>query len=222
MEIDCLCTGILFSDVLCSPVDRAPEEGELVAPERIELCLGGCASNAALDLARLGIQVGASGCVGEDVFGQFIMDQLSQGGVEIRGKDSIDRKEEILTAFSAGEIQRLISKPTLSAHGVNWQHCHNMSFIGLSYSFEMLYQAIRRCWRFGQTRPVNAFVYSTETEYAINASVWTKQAMHQAMKDSMAPLVREFQMELLYGQKPKRQTESKTTRMEIPAWLASA
>jgi superfamily II DNA or RNA helicase len=142
-----------------------------------------------------------------------------ENAVEIRGNDPIDRKEEILTAFSAGEIQRLISKPTLSAHGVNWQHCHNMSFIGLSYSFEMLYQAIRRCWRFGQTQPVNVYVYSTETEHAINASIWTKQAMHQAMKDSMAPLVREFQMEHLYGRKAKQKARCKTTEMKIPKWL---
>ena len=85
MEIDCLCTGILFSDVVCSPVDRAPDEGELVAPERIELSLGGCASNTALDLARLGVRVGASGCVGQDVFGQFIIDRLADGGVDVGG-----------------------------------------------------------------------------------------------------------------------------------------
>jgi len=85
VEIDCLCTGILFSDVVCSPVDRAPDEGELVAPERIELSLGGCASNTALDLARLGVRVGASGCVGQDVFGQFIIDRLADGGVDVGG-----------------------------------------------------------------------------------------------------------------------------------------
>ena len=85
VAIDCLCTGILFSDVVCSPVDKAPDEGGLVAAERIELALGGCASNTALDLARLGVNVGASGCVGRDVFGQFILDQLSNGGVNVAG-----------------------------------------------------------------------------------------------------------------------------------------
>ena len=113
MEVDCLCTGILFADVVCSPVDRAPEEGELVAPDRIELLLGGCASNTALDLARLGFKVGASGCVGADVFGQFIMDRLSGGGVDIGG---IHRLEGIHTACTMvinvkGQDRRFIASP---------------------------------------------------------------------------------------------------------------
>ncbi len=113
MEIDCLCTGILFSDVVCSPVDRAPGEGELVAPERIELALGGCASNTALDLARLGVKVGASGCVGRDVFGQFIIDQLAGGGVDIGG---IHRLDGIHTACTMvinvkGQDRRFIASP---------------------------------------------------------------------------------------------------------------
>ncbi|HUT12430.1 MAG TPA: carbohydrate kinase family protein [Thermoguttaceae bacterium] len=95
MEIDCLCAGILFADVVCSPVDRAPDEGELVAPDRIQLCLGGCASNTALDLARCGVRVGATGCVGKDVFGRFIMDELVHGGVQI---DGIHQLEGIHTA----------------------------------------------------------------------------------------------------------------------------
>ena len=95
LEIDCLCTGILFADVACSPVDRVPDAGELVAPERIQLGLGGCASNTALDLARLGVRVGASGCVGHDVFGRFIVDELAGGGVDTRG---IHRLDEIPTA----------------------------------------------------------------------------------------------------------------------------
>ena len=85
MPIDCLCAGILFADVVGSPIERAPEAGELVPAERIHLSLGGCASNAALDLARLGVQVGVAGCVGEDVFGQYIADTLARGGVDTAG-----------------------------------------------------------------------------------------------------------------------------------------
>ena len=113
MAIDCLCTGILFADVVCSPIDHAPNEGELVAPERIELALGGCASNTALNLARLGIKVGVSGCVGKDVFGQFILDALSAGGVDISG---IYRLEGIHTACTMvinvrGQDRRFVSSP---------------------------------------------------------------------------------------------------------------
>ena len=113
VDIDCLCAGILFADVVCSPVDRAPEEGELVAPERIQLCLGGCASNSALDLARLGVKVGASGCVGEDVFGQFVIDQLEGGDVDVGG---IHRLGGIHTACTMvinvqGQDRRFIASP---------------------------------------------------------------------------------------------------------------
>ncbi len=113
MEIDCLCTGILFADVACSPVDRVPEAGELVAPERIQLGLGGCASNTALDLARLGVKVGASGCVGTDVFGQFIIDELAGGGVDTAG---IHRLDDVHTATTMiinvkGQDRRFIAAP---------------------------------------------------------------------------------------------------------------
>ena len=113
MAIDCLCTGILFADVACSPVDHVPEAGELVAPERIQLALGGCASNTALDLARLGLGVGASGCVGRDVFGQFIIDQLAGGGVDTGG---IHRLDDIHTACTMiinvrGQDRRFIASP---------------------------------------------------------------------------------------------------------------
>jgi sugar/nucleoside kinase (ribokinase family) len=113
VEIDCLCTGILFADVACSPIDHVPEAGELVAPERIQLALGGCASNTALDLARLGLSVGVSGCVGRDVFGEFIIDQLAGGGVDTGG---IRLLEGIHTACTMiinvqGQDRRFIASP---------------------------------------------------------------------------------------------------------------
>ncbi len=113
METDCLCMGILFADVACSPVDHVPEAGELVAPDRIQLGLGGCASNTALNLARLGIRVGASGCVGQDVFGQFIIDELAGGGVDTSG---IHRLQDIHTACTmiinvAGQDRRFLASP---------------------------------------------------------------------------------------------------------------
>lgn len=138
---------------------------------------------------------------------------------EIRGSDSIDEKEETLVAFTEGKIKRLVSKPSLSGHGVNWQHCCKQSFIGLSYSFEQLYQAIRRCWRFGQKKPVDVFIYSTETEYAINAAVWGKQKMHEAMKGEMAALVREFQMENIYGATVMKKDDAPMFEMTLPSWL---
>jgi len=116
VDIDCLCLGILFSDLVGAPVDHAPNEGELVSTDRIELSLGGCASNAALDLARLGVNVHVSGCVGTDLFGQFIIDELAGGGVKVEaeGTNGIHRLDDVHTACTMvvnvkGQDRRFIS-----------------------------------------------------------------------------------------------------------------
>lgn len=111
MDIDCLCCGILFADVVCSPIQCVPKEGHLIVAERIQLCLGGCASNAALDLARLEVKVGVAGCVGDDVFGQSVIETLSGGGVDTGG---IHRVDGINTASTMvinvqGQDRRFIS-----------------------------------------------------------------------------------------------------------------
>ncbi len=82
MAIDCLSVGILVADHLCSPVDRLPAAGELVLADELPLAIGGCAANAAIDLARLGVNVGAVGCVGNDSFGDFIIDTLARHDVD--------------------------------------------------------------------------------------------------------------------------------------------
>ena len=70
--------------------------------------------------------------------------------IEVRGSQSIDEKEERLNAFGTGEAPYLITKPSLCGHGLDWSHCARMAFVGRSYSYETWYQAIRRCWRYGQ------------------------------------------------------------------------
>lgn len=82
MAIDCLSAGILVADHLCSPIDKMPEAGELVLADELPLAIGGCAANAAIDLARLGVSVGAVGCVGTDAFGEFIIATLEEQGVD--------------------------------------------------------------------------------------------------------------------------------------------
>jgi len=111
MPIECLSAGILFADVVGSPIERAPQAGELAPAERIELSLGGCAANAALDLARLGVQVGAAGCVGKDVFGQFIIEKLRDGGVDVGGVRAIAGPNTACTMIInvRGEDRRFVS-----------------------------------------------------------------------------------------------------------------
>ena len=79
----CLCSGILFADIACYPISHVPQEGALIPTEKIELNLGGCASNVAVDLARLGVDVTLSGCVGDDALSDFIVRSVSVPKIDI-------------------------------------------------------------------------------------------------------------------------------------------
>ncbi len=87
--------------------------------------------------------------------------RLIPGAVQVKGSDSVEAKEEALRAFSDGEVRVLVTKPVIGAWGLNWQHCAHMTFFP-SHSYEQYYQAVRRCWRFGQRRPVVVDVVTTE------------------------------------------------------------
>ncbi len=115
-------------------------------------------------------------------------DQLERaipGAVQIAGRDKPEHKEGAMKAFSAGEIRVLVTKPSIAGYGMNWQHCANVAFVGLSDSWEDYYQAIRRCWRFGQTQEVNCHIVTAETEGAVVANINRKETQAAAMQDAM-------------------------------------
>jgi hypothetical protein len=101
------------------------------------------------------------------------------GSVEIVGSDSPEFKERELLNFAQGKTRVLITKPSIAGFGMNWQHCHNVAFVGLSDSYEQFYQAVRRCWRFGQKSPVDCYVIVSEAEGAVVANINRKE--NQAM-----------------------------------------
>lgn len=113
VEIDCLCAGILFADLACAPIERLPNAGELIPTDHVQLGLGGCAANAGLDLARVGLRVGVSGCVGDDAFGRFIQQTLDAGGVDVAGVHSIAGAGTASTMIVnvKGQDRRFISTP---------------------------------------------------------------------------------------------------------------
>jgi superfamily II DNA/RNA helicase len=106
--------------------------------------------------------------------------------VEVRGSMKMETKEERLNAFTKGEVRVLVTKPSIAGYGLNWQHCARMAFVGLSFSYESYYQAVRRCWRFGQKREVHVHVAMADTERAIWDVVTRKADDHDAMKIEMA------------------------------------
>lgn len=105
--------------------------------------------------------------------------------IEVTGSDDNDKKSARLLGFSRGEFRVMVTKPKIAGFGMNWQHCADMAFTGLSDSYEQFYQATRRCWRFGQERQVNVHVVIAETEGAVLANIKRKQDDAEAMADNM-------------------------------------
>lgn len=111
--------------------------------------------------------------------------KLIPDAVEVTGSDPAKFKEKSALDFTNGKVRVIISKPEIFGFGMNWQHCHNVAFVGLSYSFEDFYQALRRFYRFGQTKPVNAYIVQASTEGAILKTIERKISQHEEMKRAM-------------------------------------
>lgn len=97
------------------------------------------------------------------------------GAVNVEGSWAPERKAEALEAFQDGEIRVLVTKPSIAGFGMNFQNASRMAFVGLSDSYETYYQAIRRCWRYGQTQPVDVHIVTSELEQQIVENVKRKE-----------------------------------------------
>jgi hypothetical protein len=107
------------------------------------------------------------------------------GSIEITGSQDNEFKENSMMGFSSGKYKILITKPKIGGFGMNWQHCNNVIFVGLSDSYEAFYQAIRRCWRFGQKKEVNCHIITTDIEGNIVDNIKRKEADSQKMRKEM-------------------------------------
>jgi SNF2 family DNA or RNA helicase len=132
--------------------------------------------------------------------------------VEVKGADTPEKKESALIGFAEGTIKRLVTKPTIAGFGMNFQVCHKVIFLGMSHSYEQYYQAVRRCWRFGQARPVTVDVVLTEGQLAIMENLKHKAKKADAMFDA---LVREMNNSLSLS--VKREFNKGEV---LPAWLS--
>ena len=115
--------------------------------------------------------------------------------VEVRGSDSSEKKQRLLSDFSEGRARVIITKPSIAGFGLNWQHCRNVAFVGLSYSFEDFYQALRRSYRFGQKQQVNGYIVQAKTEGAILRSIERKIEQHKQMQSNMTLAAKEMRFE---------------------------
>lgn len=119
--------------------------------------------------------------------------------VEIRGSDSPEYKTDALVGFSEGRYRVIVTKPSIAGFGMNWQHCRNMAFCGLSHSYEQFYQAVRRCWRFGQTSEVMVHVVTTESEQGVVDNVMSKHRAADEMSKGMIEHTKEVNMADIKG-----------------------
>jgi hypothetical protein len=144
------------------------------------------------------------------------------GAVEVRGSDADDVKERKLIDFSEGRVRVLVTKPSICGHGMNWQHCADTGFVGASDSFEQTYQAIRRFWRYGQTKPVNVHFIAAETEGAVVANYRRKEADAERMAAALVKHMADLSSIAVRGVERDRPDYQPTAPMVIPSWLESA
>ena len=130
--------------------------------------------------------------------------------VQVSGGDSDDRKEERLKAFAEGRARVLITKPKIGAWGLNFQHCNHVTFFP-SHSFEQYYQAVRRCWRFGQKRAVKVDIVTTEGERGVMSNLQRKAEQADAMFSRLVD-------EMNHAMHIER-SNNMTKKMEVPEWL---
>lgn len=142
-----------------------------------------------------------------------LLERLIPDAVQVAGKDSDDDKEVRLMAFAGGCERVLITKPKIGAHGLNLQHCAHVTFFP-SHSYEQYYQGVRRCWRFGQTRPVQVDIVTTEGEHDVLKNLQRKAAQADRM---FSHLVAEMNAALAINR-----AAAHTQQVEVPQWLQTS
>ena len=144
------------------------------------------------------------------------------GAVQIAGADSVDVKEQRLIDFAAGRTRVLVTKPSIAGWGLNWQHAARMAFVGVTDSYEAYYQAVRRCWRFGQSRDVHVHIFASKAEGAVVANLKRKEREAGAMADALSAETQSAVMAEVVGTTRETNTHNNSQRVTVPAFLEAA
>lgn len=185
-------------------------EQAYVSSNRPQPCDGGCAGDSLRQLqscdwedeGRSGV-VAKSGPIPREPFiiwcglndeQRALARALGDLAFSIEGGHSVEQKEDYIQRWLAGERPVMISKTQIMGFGLNFQHCHNMMFLGIGDSYEQYYQAIRRCWRFGQTSPVDVRIVVSDVEGQISNNVKQKEREAQRMSEAVVNAMRESQI----------------------------
>lgn len=142
-----------------------------------------------------------------------------KNSVEVFGSQKPEQKAKYLLGFSHGEVSRLVTKPSIAGFGMNWQNCNHMIFTGLSDSFEQYYQAVRRCWRFGQKNEVHVHVVSADSEGAVVANIKRKEFQHEQISKEMIACVKEFTAKQLGKAHQEKTIYNPQQSIQVPSWM---
>lgn len=144
--------------------------------------------------------------------------ELCEDSWEIKGSDKSSYKVETMLDFSNDDIKCLVTKPSIAGFGMNWQQCHNMIFVGLSDSYEKYYQALRRCWRFGQKHSVNVYIIISKMEGCVKDNIERKEKDGLKMKQEMIGLTKEITKKELQSTCRLITPYNADTDMKLPEW----
>lgn len=139
--------------------------------------------------------------------------------VEVKGSDDHKHKKEAMIGFSEGTVKYLVSKPSICGFGMNWQNCNYMVFCGLSDSYEQFYQAIRRCWRFGQKKEVYVYVIISEKEMNVLNNIKRKQSDHERMTREMIKIMSENAINEINNIHTIKSEYNPKVDMKVAEWL---
>lgn len=139
--------------------------------------------------------------------------------IEVKGSDTNEHKENAMLDFANGDIKYLVSKPSICGFGMNFQKCCNMIFFGLSDSYEKFYQAIRRCYRFGQTKEVNVYVIISQSELSVLNNIKRKQENHLRMQSNMLDKTSEILKNEICSTMRITEDYIALENVKIPDWL---
>ena len=148
--------------------------------------------------------------------------KLIPGAVETKGSDSDDVKERKLRDFSEGRTRVLVTKAGVAGFGMNWQHCADTGFVGLNDSFEQFYQAVRRFWRFGQTKPVNCHIIASELEGATVSNIRRKEADADRMAAAMVMHMADLSSKAVRGMVRDTPAYDPQLPVQLPSFLEAA
>lgn len=147
-----------------------------------------------------------------------LLHKLMPDSVEVKGSDKSEDKADRMLGFSDSKYRVMVTKPSIAGFGMNWQNCHKMIFTGLSDSYEQYYQAVRRCWRFGQQSPVDVYIVISSREGAVKENIERKEADSKKMRHAMLEQTKEITKKNLQSTRRLTTPYNPELPMRLPEW----